>query len=169
MTDPTTTLALCKWLRDKIREWESQAKSQLELVEGERKAARVNGMTVAYVTQAHGRRTVDFDDQWLLDWVRYHFPTEVETVEQVRPAFRKKLADQAARWGAIRDSEGVMYDDGVNVNQGDSYPMVKPTEEADIVIAGLLAKGAIGVNGLKALPPEPESRWQQDTEAGAIG
>jgi hypothetical protein len=151
MSDPVAQLALCKWLRDRIKEWETEAKTQLELVDGERKAAQLGGMTVAYVTQVHGRRSVDVDEKWLLDWVKYHFPTEVETLEQVRPAFRTKLVEQATKWGAVRDEDGVMYDDGIRVKQGESYPMVKPTEEADIVIAGLLSKGALGVNGLKEI------------------
>lgn len=150
---PVETLALCKWLRDRIREWEADAKSQLALDAGERKAAKLNGQTVAFVTQAHGRRDTDVDEDALIEWVKEHHPTEV--VEAVRPAFRKKLLNQVINRGALIDADGVASD-AVTVTAGEPYPVVKLTDEADITMAGFLRHGRIGLRGIEPERPRLE-------------
>jgi hypothetical protein len=152
VSDPTSTLALCKWLRDRIKGWEEEAKTQLGLLQGERKAAVLNGQVIGHVTMAKGRRTARVAHEGgLLAFVKLRYPTEVETVEQIRPAFLKHLLDQAAKTGALLDTDGEVMDSLVDVVDGDPYPMSKLTEDADITIAGLLSRGALGVNGLKEL------------------
>lgn len=167
--NPTATLALCKWLKDRIKDWEGEAKRELGLLPGERKAAVVDGTVLGHVTMAKGRKTARVaNEAAVLAWVKAHHPSEVEVTEQVRPAFLKALLDDAAKKGAFIDSDGVVIDGLITVVEGEPYPMSKLADDADISIAGLLGRGALGVNGLKALP-EPDSRWVQDQEAGAIG
>lgn len=152
LTDPTSTLALCKWLRDKVRDWESAAKSQLELLQGERKAAVVAGQVIGHVTMAKGRRTARVaSDAALLAYVKAHHPTEIETLELVRPAFLKHLLDDAVKRGAFVDSDGVVIDGLIAVVDGDPYPMSKLTDDADIVIGALLQRGQLGLHGLKEI------------------
>jgi hypothetical protein len=156
-SDPVATLALCKWLRDRLKDWEAEAKAHLALLQGERKAAVVGGQVVGHVTMAKGRRTARVaNDAALLAYVKDHYPTEVEAVEQVRPAFLKQLLDGASKKGALVDSDGVVIDGLIDVVDGDPYPMSKLLDDADIVIAGMLNRGELGVNGLK------------DREAGAL-
>lgn len=171
MTDPIATLALCKWLRDRVKEWESDAKRNVGLLQGERKAAVVGGQVIGHVTMAKGRRTARVtNDVALLAYVKAHYPTEVEALEQVRPSFLKRLLDDAAKKGALVDGDGVVIDGLIDVADGDPYPMSKLAEDADIQIAGLLAKGALDVNGFKELTPTPEptDRYTQDREAGGL-
>lgn len=167
--NPTATLALCKWLKDRIKDWEIEAKRDLGLLPGERKAAVVDGTVLGHVTMAKGRKTARVvNDAAVLAYVKAHYPTEVEVSEQVRPAFLKTLLDDAVKKGAFLDSDGVVIDGLIEVVEGSPYPMSKLADDADLAIAGLLGRGALGVNGLRSLP-EPQSRWEQDKEAGAIG
>lgn len=153
--NPTATLLLCKWLKDRIRGWEAEAKHQLGLLPGERKAAVVDGAVLGHVTMAKGRKTARVaDEAALLAWVKAHHPTEIEVVpavERVQPGFLKHLLDEAAKKGAHIDSDGVVIDGLIDVTEGDPYPISKPTDDADITIAGLLKRGALGVSGLKEL------------------
>lgn len=118
--NPTATLSLCKWLKDRIRDWENEAKQQLELLPGERKAAVVDGHVLGHVSMAKGRKTAKVvDHDALLAFVRDHYPTEIEVTEQVV--------------------------------EGEPYPINKLANDADSVIAGLLRRGALGVDGLIAI------------------
>lgn len=160
-------MALCKWLKDRIRSWEAEAKRDLALLQGERKAAVVDGRVLGHVTMAKGRTTARVaSEAALLAYVKAHHPTEIEVEERVRPAFLKQLLDEAAKRGAFIDSDGVVIDGLIDVVQGDPYPISKLTDEADIHIAALLERGLLGTSGLKAIE---SNRWAEDTEAGAIG
>lgn len=150
--NPTATLLLCKWLKDRVRDWEAEAKRVLELLPGERKAAVVDGAVLGHVSMAKGRRTARVaNEDALLAYVKAHHPTEIEVEERVRPAFLKQLLDATVKRGAFLDSDGVVIDGLIDVVEGEPYPISKTTEDADIVIAGLLQRGALGANGLKEL------------------
>lgn len=152
MNDPQATLILCKWLEDRIKEWAAEANRNLAMLPGERKAAVVGGQVIGHVTLTKGRRTAKvMSPEGLLAFVKAHHPTEVESFERVRPAFLKVLLDDAVKKGAHIDSDGVVIDGLIAVVDGDPYPTRKLTEDADIAIAGLLSRGALGVDGLKAL------------------
>lgn len=168
--NPTATLALCKWLKDRIKDWEAEAKRDLGLLPGERKAAVVDGTVLGHVTMAKGRKTARVaNEAAVLAYVKAHHPTEIEYValEQVRPAFLKALLDDAAKKGAFIDSDGVVIDGLIEVVEGSPYPMSKLADDADIAIAGLLGRGGLGVNGIRALP-EPEDRFTQDRRAAGL-
>jgi hypothetical protein len=138
-------------LKKQIANWEAEAKASLELVAGERKAAQLNGVTVAYTNKVKGRKSVKVLDEYLLmGFVHAVAPGEIETIEQIRPAYRTKLLDQALKDGKLTDPEGVVWD-CVEVVEGEPYLTTKLTDDAPIVIAGLLAAGRIGIDGIKAL------------------
>lgn len=148
------TFLLAKWLSDKVTEWEAGSKSGIEMLVGERKAAVVDGVVLGHVTKAKGaRRAKVVNESALLAWVAANHPTEVETITRVNPAFVDKLLTQAKTRGAMLDDDGVVIDGLIEVF--DSAPTLqrKLTPEADSAIAGLLARGAVGVSGLKALAP----------------
>jgi len=148
MTDPVATLALCAWLRRQIKQWEAEAKAELVMLPGERKAAAVNGSHLGFVTLARGKRQTRVDDEAFTEWVEQRWPTEI--VKTVRPAFRRKLLEQALKLGAVIDDQGEVCP-AVELELGEPYPTTQLDAEADITIAGLLSKGALGVNGLNAL------------------
>jgi hypothetical protein len=148
MSDPVATLALCKWLRDRIQDWETEAKASLEMVAGERKAAVVNGMQIGYLTLANGKRSTEVDEVGFVEWVEERWPMEV--VSAVQPAFRRKLLDGALKRGALIDGDGEVCD-AVTVTKGEPYPTTQLGPEADICVAELLNKGRIGFHGFKEL------------------
>ncbi|AWN04882.1 Ku-like dsDNA break-binding protein [Mycobacterium phage MinionDave] len=152
MSDPTATLALCKWLEDRLKQWKAEAKQQLGLLAGERKAAVVSGQVIGHVSMAKGRKTAKVASETaLLAYVKANYPTEIEVEERVRPAFLKQLLDDAAKKGAFVDVDGVVIDGLIDVVEGDPYPIVKLSDDSDVTIAGLLARGALGVSGLKEI------------------
>jgi hypothetical protein len=153
MSDPAATLALCSWLKKQVAAWEAEAKSALELETGERKAGKVNGQVVSYTNKVKGRKTVKVTNEaMLLEYVRQYAATEVIVVEQINPAYRTKLLDYVLKEGGrLEGDDGVYWEDVVEVVEGEPYLTTKLTEDAPIVIAGLLAAGRIGIDGLKAL------------------
>jgi hypothetical protein len=154
MSDPAATLALIKWLKDRIKEWEADAKAALPLMAGERAAAKVGGAVLGFVTMTRGRKTARVvNDAALLAYVRTHYPTEVEVTERVNPAFLRGLLDKATMIGAFIDTDGQVLDGLIEVTEGDPYPMAKLNTDADITMAGLLGRGGVGIDGLKEIEP----------------
>ncbi|CQD25316.1 hypothetical protein BN970_07118 [Mycolicibacterium conceptionense] len=101
---------------------------------------------------AKGRKTAKVvNEAAVLAYVKVHHPTEIEVEERVRPAFLKSLLDDVAKKGAFVDSDGVVIDGLIDVVTGDPYPICKLADDADLNIAGLLARGQLGVNGLRQL------------------
>ena len=153
--NPTATLLLSKWLEDRIKEWKAEAKRNLDLLAGERKAAVVDGAVLGHVTMVNGRKTAKVvNDAALLAFVKDRYPNEIEVTERIQPAFLKRLLDDVAKKGAHVDADGVVIDGLIKVVVGEPYPISKAAEDADITIAGLLQRGALGVSGLKELEGE---------------
>jgi len=143
-----TTLALCRWLEKRVKEWSEQARAQLGLLPGERKAAVVGDRVIGHVSMVKGRRrAVVVSEEALLAYVQQRYPSEVETVTQIRPAFRKRLLDEAVTRGALVDSGGAVVDGIVDVVDGDPYPTVRFADDADTVIPSLIAQGRLQIGG----------------------
>lgn len=152
MSDPAATLALVKWLEDRLKNWKTEAKTQLGLLAGERKAAVVGGQVIGHITMTKGRKTARVaSEAGLLAYVKANYPTEIEVEERIRPAFLKQLLDETAKKGAFVDTDGVVIDGLIDVAQGDPYPTARLAEDADITIAGLLSRGALGIDGLRQI------------------
>ena len=151
-SDPAATLALCKWLEDRIKGWKAEAKAQLGLLPGERKAAVVGGQILGHVSMTKGRKTARVTSEaGLLAYVKANYPTEIEVEERINPAFLKLMLDDAAKKGAFIDSDGVVIDGLIDVVTGEPYPMSKLADDADLSIAALLQRGQLGINGLRQL------------------
>jgi hypothetical protein len=148
VTDPVATLAVCKWLRDRIKEWETTAKAELSMLPGERLAAAIGKKPLGFVTLAHGKRSTHVDEEAFTEWIEKRYPGEI--VKTVRGSFRTKMLALALKRGALIDDDGEVCD-AVTVSHGEPYPTTQLSDEADITIAALLAKGALGVNGLKEI------------------
>lgn len=83
-----------------------QARAELER-DGTAPTWRIPG--VGTVPLALTSDSVDVTDpRAYLAWVRDRYPTEIETVVQVRPAFDKALREAAAKRGAACDDEGTV-------------------------------------------------------------
>lgn len=108
-----------------------------------RKNAVYDGHKLASVSVTKSGR-VTVDEAVLLNWVRASYPTEVETVERVRPAFLSliKADSDAAGEPCLR---GELDIPGVNV--GEPYPLVRKTPGADELVEKLWASGAFSLDG----------------------
>jgi hypothetical protein len=76
------------------------------------------------------------DEAALLEWVRYHHPSEVETVERIRPAFLTAIQHSQHVDGVVHDGEGWVIP-GLAVRPGGSAGSLsfRPTPMAKSVAA----------------------------------
>lgn len=152
MIDPKAQYIAIKQLADKIKTAETEAKQHLDMKAGERLSADHEGFHLGFVTMAKGKRTAKVhNDAAFLAYVKAHHPDEILVEERVNPAFQKKILDDAAKAGVLRDADGVVIDGIVSVVVGDPYPVVTKDAELDITIAALVERGALSVTGLREL------------------
>lgn len=98
-----------------------------------------------------GRVTVSHE-QNLVDWVTEHYPTEVEEVLRVRPAFLKLLKDTSEAAGEPCGPGGELDIPGLTV--GDPYPMVRAATGGTELVERLWQEGRLTIDGsLKELDP----------------
>lgn len=136
--DITRDLAVIKVLSERLRDakalLEAQARDSME--PSDRNAVKLDGELVGTVTLVNGRTTARVTNEpALLAWVRATYPTEVYTVEAVRPSFVAKLLDAARSAGSPAEVISGEVVPGIDVTQGDPYPMVRLTADADAVVS----------------------------------
>jgi hypothetical protein len=161
--DIARDLTVLKVLSERIREakalLEQQARELMEPVD--RMAVKMDGELLGTVTVTNGRRTARVvDDAAFLRWVKEHHPSEVHTVESVRPAFIGALLDASKGFGdAVDPVTGETGVPGVVVSTGDPYPMIRLTADADAVVSVAWQAGRLTLPGafLPALEPAPDS------------
>jgi hypothetical protein len=155
MTNRTAAakLAVCKWLRDRIREWEGEAKAELsDMVAGDRQAALLAGYKIGTVTMCEGKREFRvIDDNRLAEWVGERWPEEVEHIVQVRPRFLRILAERALKHGALIDNAGEVCP-WAELRHGEPYLMTHPDRDMGAVIEDLLYKGHTIDSIIRELP-----------------
>jgi hypothetical protein len=91
-----------------------------------------DGTKMASVARSDGKRTVKINEDAALKWCAERYPDEVVTVQMVRPAFLKKLADIAGSLPVGSkglDSATGEELDFVEVMQGSPYVTVTTTPE----------------------------------------
>jgi hypothetical protein len=148
--DTARDLAVLKVLGERLKGAKAALDRQArELMEpSDRSAVKLDGELVGTVTLAEGRSTAKVTDpRELLAWVKEHYPTEVVTVEQIRPAFLAKLLDVAkdAGFGVVPETGDVVP--GIDVGAGDPYPMVRLTADADAVVEVAWRAGRLPLPG----------------------
>lgn len=160
--DITRDLAVIKVLSERLRDakalLEAQARDLME--PSDRNAVKVDGELVGTVTLVNGRSTARVTNEpALLAWVRTNHPTEVYTVEAVRPSFLAKLLDAARTDGAAVDPASGEVIPGIDVTQGNPYPMVRLTADADAVVSVAWQAGRLPLPAsfLPSLPPGEET------------
>lgn len=164
--DIARDLAVLKVLGERVRDartaLEQEARGVME--PGDRMAVKVADELLAQVTLVNGRRTARVDDpDALLDWVKANHPTEVQTVESVRPAFLAMLLDIAkdAGFGVHPDTGDVVP--GIAVGRGEPYPQVRLSADAEALVAVEWQAGRLPAPLLVALGAGPsESKEEAD-------
>lgn len=86
-----------------------------------------SGKRVAQVTLTKGKVGAAVgNERDFLDWVREFHPSEIQTIEQVNPAFKARILKAAAQTGEDYP--------GVDLRMGRPSPMVKLDADADALI-----------------------------------
>jgi hypothetical protein len=135
---------------------------------GERHGARFDGRRVAWVSlPAPATRASVDNEAAFLAWVKKNLPDEVETVERVRPATAKHLAEMMkARGGWMDEDENLVPIPGVRVSTSDPSPRVELEDDAEEAIRAAWLTGEIDLGEFLALPAAPEP--VQPSVLGAI-
>jgi hypothetical protein len=138
--DAALALAVMKLLSEQVRAARDRA-TQGVLTNsphiGERTAAVLpDGTEVGMVSICRGRLTPKVTDMAeLLEWVKKKHPTEVVTVEQVRPAFLTKILAR------VKDNGEAIP--GTDLSRGDPYTSTALTEEGAKAVAAAWADGSL--------------------------
>jgi hypothetical protein len=131
------------WITAEDRRLREEAAAELlvgETVKGLADPAD-KGSVLGFVQLTKARESWSVTDpDALLEWVEAVAPTEVVTTRQVRPAFiAAVLADCKSHGTWISPDGELLAPDGVEVRTGSPTLMVKPTAEADYLVADALA------------------------------
>lgn len=165
--DIARDLLVLKVLSERLREAKTPLEAHArELMEpSDRTAVKMGDELLGTVTVVNGRRTPRVaDERALLAWVKDQYPSEVQTVETVRPAFVKAVLDAARDFGEPVDPRtGEVGVPGVVVGTGESYPMIRLTADADAVVATAWQAGRLPMPAA-FLPALPQS---EDIQGGA--
>lgn len=109
-----------------------------------RKNAVFEGTKIASLSVTKNGR-ISVDEAVLLIWVKKNYPTEVETVERVRPAFVDAIKKATETAGEPCSPLGDLDVHGVNV--GIPYPLVRKVPGADELVEKLWQSGRLTVDG----------------------
>lgn len=117
-----------------------------------------DGVVLGTVALRAGRVSVTVtDDAAFTKWVQDRYPTEIVTVEAVRPAFRTKLIEYAKKHGEPVDPGSGEVVPGLQVAYGDPHLAVAPTAEAHDLAGELVRAGR---------PPQLPGRPASNDTAG---
>lgn len=169
LRDAAFRAGLWQTIEQRAKELKDEAKAELAQLEpGDTVAGRVGDQTIAKATMSKGRDKFVIDDEELfLAWVKQYHPEEI--VESVRSSFVDSLKLASKDLAVPIDRNGVVVD-GVQWQQGSPYVSVRREKDAPFIVAQLLSSGRLSLDGVQPeLTAEPETRWEQDAEAGAIG
>lgn len=135
---------LADWIKAEDRRLRDETVA--ELVVGERVPGLVDDTDpetlLGFVQLAKGREAATVTDSAaLLAWVRGHYPGEIVTTPSVRPAFVTALLAAVKRDGGWTDgATGELLEvDGITVTTSSPTLTVKPTAEADALVADAIA------------------------------
>lgn len=144
--------AVLKILSDRVTAAYRAAKDEAAAIlgpEGRKNAVLDNRKLAAVSVSKSGRITVD--EAVLTAWVRRMYPSEVEEVTRIRPAFLDAIKKATESAGEPCTPLGDLDVPGITI--GDPYPLVRKTEGADELIEQMWQFGRLTVDGeIKKLP-----------------
>lgn len=127
-----------------------------EMAAGERYAAKFGGTApAAWVSMPKPSARASVTSQAaFLAWCEERFPSEVETVRQVRPSFAAKMRQLVKeRGGWINKDTGELIPvPGIEASEGEPAVRVELTEDAARIIGAAWAAGDIALGEVLALP-----------------
>lgn len=138
---------MLKLLSDKVNAAFKAAKDDMarELGPEGRKNAVLDGDKIASVSVTKSGRVSVTSEAQFVRWVEEHYPTEIEHVPQVRPAFLEAIKKASEAAGEPCSPRGELDIPGVTV--GDPYPLVRKSAGADELLERLWQSGRITLTG----------------------
>ena len=143
----TLRAAILKLLADRVNKAFRDAKDEVAQVLGPegRKNAVLEGNKIASVSVTKSGRVTVSSEALLTNWVRDNYPTEIETVERVRPAFLEQIRKATEEAGEPCSPLGDLDVPGLTI--GDPYPTVRKTPGSDELVEKLWKEGRLSVDG----------------------
>lgn len=163
--DLAVRLVAIRVLKDRLTQHENSLRAAVReaMVEGDRDVCVVDvgdgGKplpvgTVGLAKAAESWRVTD--TAALLEWVKANRPTEVVSVEQVRPAYVTALLAQVKADGGIADDNGELVEvPGVECRTGEPTLQVKPNHDAARLVETAWNAGTLTMADLLAVEPVP--------------
>lgn len=149
MSTPGVRLAVIRALKDAITEAEKEAKDEWQAELDKLKSPEINGVKLTTIYEIRGRTVASVvDENALMSYVLANYPTEVEQVRRIRPAFLNAILEKSKYAGEAMAPDGTLDVPGVAVSVGDpSVGVKKPSEEALDLIVQLHREGYISLDG----------------------
>lgn len=164
--DLATRLGVLKFIADQVNQARKEDLGP-EFVDtvapGARLPVKIGDEVIGWVSVPKPtQKAVITSEAKFLAWAREHAPTEVVTVEQVRPSFAGLvLRSVKERGGWVDKSTGEYLPvPGVEVQTGDPYARAELGDGAEDAIRRAWRSGDLNLGGLLALPSA-----QEETEA----
>lgn len=143
---------------EKLRKEDLGGQAAESMTPGERFAVKFGGRLAAWVSmpQPAARATVK-NPAAFLAWVKKTLPTEVETVEIVRPGTQKNLLEMAVKDGGWLDEDSGkrIPIPGVEVGGGKPSARVELDDDAEEIIGAAWRSGEIDLGGMLAIAAGP--------------
>lgn len=143
----TIKAAVLKILNDRVSAAFKAAKDEVAVALGAegRKNAVLDGHKLASVSVTKGGRVSVSNETLLTKWVEENYPTEVEQVTRVRPAFLDMIKKASEAAGEPCSPNGELDVPGISV--GEPFPLVRKTAGADEIVEKLWAAGRLSMSG----------------------
>lgn len=143
----TLRAAVLKLLSDRVYKAFKDAKDELAVILGPegRKAAVLDGDKIATVSVTKSGRVTVSNEPALTRWVQEHYPTEIEELPTIRPAFLDAIKKASEHAGEPCSPLGDLDVPGISI--GDPYPTVRKSAGADELVENLWKTGRLSVDG----------------------
>lgn len=139
--------AVLKMLADRINFALRDAKKELaaELGPEGRKNAVLMDNKIASVSVTKTGRVSVTSEELLTRWVEENYPTEIEEVVRVRPAFLDRIKKTTEEAGEPCGPGGELGVPGIEI--GEPWPVIRKTPGADQLIDQLWREGRLTIDG----------------------
>lgn len=139
--------AVLKLLSDQVNAAFKAAKDDMarELGPEGRKNAVLDGTKIASVSVTKSGRMSVSSEALFTRWVEEHYPTEIEQVSRVRPAFFEAIKKASEEAGEPCSPRGDLDIPGLTI--GDPFPLVRKTPGAEELVEKLWQSGRLTLNG----------------------
>lgn len=149
VSTPGVRLAVIRALKDAITEAEREAKEEWQAELDRLKSPEIDGVKLTTIYEIRGRTVASVVDEGaLMSFVLANYPTEVEQIRRIRPAFLNAILEKSKYAGEAMAPDGTLDVPGIAVSVGEpSVGVKKPSEEALDLIVQLHQSGLISLDG----------------------